>query len=119
MCQTQHVSEFWRPVFQKDLIVVTIIHEFINYKVHFKTLTNHCLSSHSRRGNTTPTCTCAVYQCPCSRSLIRAKHASLPSFFLPSLDHAVAPGSPIPSLQYQEPRNSDLFSQFPLLLALA
>ena len=69
MCQTQHVSEFWRPVFQKDLVVVIIIHEFISYKVQFKTLTNHCPSSHSRRGNTTPTCTCAVYQCPCSRSL--------------------------------------------------
>jgi len=44
----------------------------------------------------------------------RVKHASLSSFFLPSLDHAVVPGSPIPSLQYQEPRNSDLFFAIPI-----
>ena len=99
---------------------------FISKKVQFKTLpkSDHCLSSHSRRRNTVPptthialthgpTCSFVfVYQCPRSRLFVcsrETRHLVLSSSFRLWI-HAVA----LPSLQYQESRNSDLFSAIPI-----
>lgn len=122
----------WGRRSRRTLFLLLLLLLFINPLTtrYSYNATHHCLSSHSRVRNVPPHTHTTIrvltdqhvlglYQCPCSRLMLaRVKHAILSCLFLPFLDHAVLPGGH-PSLQYQEPRNSDLFSQFPLLLALA
>ena len=111
----------WGRRSRRTLLLLSL---FISKKVQFKTLpkSDHCLSSHSRRRNTVPPTThialthgptCSfVYQCPRSRLFVcsrETRHLVLSSSFRLWI-HAVA----LPSLQYQESRNSDLFSAIPI-----